>query len=140
MTSVNCSGENKRVHLQMIQGIVNRMGGNLFFLKGWAVTLIIGLFAASIALNGNWYLQPVLVGVFLFFWAFDAYFLSLERCFRDLYDVVRELEDNNIDFSMDISEQKRLAKNTWGSALFSPTLVVFYPLLAIVMIVVINFI
>ena len=30
-------GENKRAHLAMIQCVINRMGGNLFFLKGWAV-------------------------------------------------------------------------------------------------------
>lgn len=138
MTSDCCPGENKRVHLQMIQGVINRMAGNLFFLKGWAVTLIVGLFAASITLSGTWYLQPILVAVFLFFWCFDAYFLSLERCYRDLYDTVREAPDDKIDFSMDISEQKLLAKNTWVSALFSNTLVAFYPLLAAVMIAVIN--
>jgi hypothetical protein len=41
------SGENKRKHLEFIQAIVTRMAGNLFFLKGWAITLIAGLFALA---------------------------------------------------------------------------------------------
>ena len=40
-------GENKRAHLAMIQGVIDRMGGNLFFLRGWSITLLAGLFAVS---------------------------------------------------------------------------------------------
>lgn len=132
-------GDNKRAHLAMIQSVINRMGGNLFFLKGWAVTLIVALFAASISFDGNWYLQPTLVGILLFFWGFDAYFLSLERCYRHLYDIVREKNETDIDFSMDISGLKKYAKNTWIGALLSTTLLAFYPLLGGAMLAIINF-
>ena len=37
--------ENKRKHLEFIQGAINRMAGNLFFLRGWTITLIVALFA-----------------------------------------------------------------------------------------------
>jgi hypothetical protein len=134
------NGENKRTHLEMVQGVIDRMSGNLFFLKGWAVTLVIGLFAASISFNGNWYWQAILAGVLIFFWGFDAYFLSLERCYRDLYDVVRKKNEEDIDFSMNVVDQKKYAKNTWGGALFSRTLLAFYPLLGAVMLVIINLI
>src|SRR3989344_2221744 len=106
-------GENKRAHLSMIQGVINRMGGNLFFLKGWAMTLIVGLFAASISFNGNWYLQPILTGVLFFLWGFDAYFLSLERCYCDLYDAIRKKKEDEIDFLMDGFDFKKYAKNKW---------------------------
>ena len=36
--------ENKRKHLEFIQGAINRMAGNLFFLRGWTITLITALF------------------------------------------------------------------------------------------------
>jgi hypothetical protein len=39
--------ENKRKHLEMIQGVINRMARNLFFLKGWTTTLIAALFALA---------------------------------------------------------------------------------------------
>ncbi len=133
-------GDNKRAHLQMIQGIINRMGGNLFFLKGWAVTLIVALFAASVSFTENWYLQLTLVGVIVFFWCFDAYFLALERCYRDLYNVVRNKNEGEVDFSMDVSDLKKYAKNTWVGALLSITLLAFYPLLGGVMLLIINII
>lgn len=133
-------GENKRSHLQMIQGIINRMGGNLFFLKGWAVTLIVALFTASISFTENMYLQLTLAGVIVFFWCFDAYFLALERCYRDLYDIVRSKNEIDVDFSMDVSDLKKYAKNTWVGAMLSTTLLAFYPLLGSVMLLIINFI
>ena len=39
--------ENKLKHLEMIQGIINRMASNSFALKGWSVTLVAGIFALS---------------------------------------------------------------------------------------------
>ena len=38
--------ENKIKHLEIIQGVINRMAGNSFALKGWAVTLVAGTFPA----------------------------------------------------------------------------------------------
>lgn len=132
--------DNKRIaHLNMIQGAINRMGGNLFFLKGWAVTLIAALFAATLTLNENFYLQLTLAGTILFFWGFDAYFLSLERCYRALFDAVRAKNEEDIDFCMDCSEFKEYAKNTWVSALLSKTLLAFYPLLGATMFTIIYF-
>lgn len=131
------SGDDKRAHLAMIQGVINRMGGNLFFLKGWAVTLIAALFAATISFDGNWYLRGTVAAAIIFFWGFDAYFLSLERCFRDLYDVVRKKNEADVDFSMNCSEFKKFAKNTWLGSFLSPTLLWFYaPLMAAMLVVV----
>ena len=36
---------NKIQHLQMILGIINRMASNSFALKGWTVTLVVGVYA-----------------------------------------------------------------------------------------------
>lgn len=38
---------NKITHLEMVQGIINRMASNSFMLKGWAVTLVAGIFALA---------------------------------------------------------------------------------------------
>lgn len=37
--------DNKLKHLELIQGVINRMASNSFKLKGWAVTLASGIFA-----------------------------------------------------------------------------------------------
>ena len=41
--------EKKMKHLEMIEGVIERMGNNSFQLKGWAVTLValVGALAAQ---------------------------------------------------------------------------------------------
>ena len=39
--------EEKIRHLEMVQGVINRMAGNSFFLKGWMVTLVTAFFSLS---------------------------------------------------------------------------------------------
>src|SRR3989344_411922 len=94
--------EAKIRHLEMIQEIIKRMAGNLFYLKGWSITLIAGAFALAAKDSNSLY---VLLPYFplLMFWGLDAYFLSQERLFRQLYDYVRKKPDGSIDFSMDTS-------------------------------------
>lgn len=37
--------EEKMRHLEMIQNVISRMASNSFLLKGWTVTLVVGLLA-----------------------------------------------------------------------------------------------
>jgi hypothetical protein len=79
--------ENKIKHLEFIQKTINRMAGNLFFLRCWTITLITGLFALSAKEISQNY---ILIAYFLIliFWILDGYFLSQERLFRALYNHV----------------------------------------------------
>jgi len=107
------------------------MAGNLFFLRGWTITLISALLALFIKGSGSSNVIYFLIVLTLVFWILDGYFLSQERLFRDLYNHVRKLKEEDIDFSMDISEYKKLKKNTLIFAMFSITLLIFYlPLIA----------
>lgn len=117
--------ENKIKHLEFIQSAINRMAGNLFFLRGWMITLITGLFALSAKDTTQNY---ILIADFLIliFWILDGYFLSQERLFRALYNHVRMLDEKNIDFSMNTDEFKKVKKNCWLQSTFSLTLLVFY--------------
>ena len=124
--------ENKRKHLEFIQGIISRMAGNLFFLRGWTITLIGALLALFSKNNSPDHVFYFLIVIVLIFWILDGYFLSQERSYRDLYNHVRKLKEEEIDFSMDISEYQKLKKNTLIFAMFSATLLVFYlPLVGI---------
>ena len=124
--------ENKRKHLEFIQAIVSRMAGNLFFLRGWTITLIAALLALFIKGNSSNYVIYFLIILILVFWILDGYFLSQERLFRDLYNHVRKLKEEEIDFSMDTSEYKKYKKNTLIYTMFSPTLLIFYlPLIGV---------
>lgn len=94
--------DKKQTHLQMIQAVVNRLSQNSFLLKGWSVVLVSALFALS-ANNTKVYFIYLAYFPAIVFWILDGYFLKQERLFRGLYDHVRGLEEENIDFSMDTS-------------------------------------
>jgi len=115
---------NRTAHLQMIQAVVNRMSVNSFLLKGWSVVLISALFALAAA---NTKVLFVYLAYFpaIAFWVLDGYFLHQERLFRDLYDLVRSLDEDSIDFSMDTS-QVRSSKNSWSASALSRTLLLFH--------------
>ena len=116
--------EKKQSHLEMIQGIVNRLSQNSFLLKGWNVVLVSALFALA-ANNTKLFFIYLAYFPAIAFWILDGYFLWQERLFRALYDYVRGLEENEIDFSMDTSMVKdRVA--SWGEVVFSKTLLIFH--------------
>lgn len=129
--------DSKLKHLELIQGVIDRMGSNSFRLKGWAVVLVsaILILVAREDAYGLAFIGLVPVGAF---WGLDAYYLRQERLFRSLYDQVRELDAEKIDFSMDTSSftEPRLS---WRSALLSKTLRTFYIAIAIALVVAVAF-
>ena len=101
------------------------MAGNLFFLRGWAISLIAGVLALSTKDINSGYILIAYFLVFIF-WILDGYFLSQERLFRDLYNDVRKLNEDEVDFSMDIRKYKEYCRNSWIRCMFSLTLFWFY--------------
>ena len=127
--------ENKRKHLEFIQEAINRMAGNLFFLRGWTITLIAALFAFFVKDANTDFIFVVYFPVIIF-WILDGYFLSQERLFRALYNHVRKLDEKEIDFSMNTDDYKKDEGNSWICSMFSTTLLFFYlPLVAIMLLV-----
>jgi hypothetical protein len=73
--------------LDHLHAIIERLAGNSFMIKGWAITVASGFLGFSIrdakpaiALIG---LLPTVM-----FWIVDAYYLAGERYFRDRYNDV----------------------------------------------------
>lgn len=130
--------ENKLKHLEFIQTVIDRLSRNSLLLKGWGVTLISALFALA-AKDSN--KQYILLAYFpiLTFWVLSGYYLSQERRFRALYDQVRVLPPDKIDFSMD-TKSLNVGRNTWGQALISRVPLIFYLTLAISVLIVWYFI
>lgn len=124
----------KTKHLEMIQNVISRMGGNLFILKGWTITLIMALLSISVKSFDMVY-AFLAFAIISIFWILDGYFLSMERCYRELYDDVRLKNEKDIDFSMDYSQFMK-QKNTWKKSMFSKTLLIFYGILFLAIIVV----
>lgn len=132
--------DNKLKHLEFIQGNISRMGGNLFYLRGWVITLIAGVLVLLTQIeNGR---LPIIFLAFmtLLFWAYDGYFLSLERKYRKLYNKVRMMKEEDIDFSMSIRDFDKDWDSSMLSCIFSPTLRYFYIPLLLAILYVIFFI
>ena len=68
--------DNKQKHLEFIQNIINRMAGNLFFLRGWTITLIATLLALFTKGNNSNCIIYFLIVIILVLWILDAYFLT----------------------------------------------------------------
>ena len=117
--------ESKLKHLELIQGVVNRLASDSFRIKGWSVVLVAALFVL-LAREGRVGLLFIGLVPTIFFWGLDGYFLWQERLFRALYDHVRGLDESAIDFSMDTRAFGDGWDRTWIGATLSITLALFY--------------
>ena len=115
--------EKKIAHLQFIQEVIKRMAGNSFLIKGWSVTLVSALFVLSSKDKLMFFAFLTYIPIFVF-WLLDGYFLWQERLFRRLYDKVRIIDEDKIDFSMSIEPVSNV--ETWSSACLSKTLLIFH--------------
>lgn len=113
--------EEKIKHLEFIQNIIARLGNNTFILKGWSISVCAALIAFSEKLSFN--IAFFSLSTLLIFWALDGFYLSLERKYRGLYDVVRKLTQT--DFDLDISKFKGKKYNIFSS-IFSMGLMLFH--------------
>ena len=127
--------ENKRSHLEIIQGVIDRLSSNSFMLKGWAVTLIAAVFVLSSQDSNKGYFLIAYFPI-LFFWALDAFYLRTEALYRKLYEKVCRLDETDIDFSMSVDEFKCREKSLVAH-MFSATEIGFYAPLAFLSAVVI---
>ena len=81
--------DHKVEHLKMVQGVVARMAGNSAQMKTWAVSLVTAVVVLSgLSDDPHW-----LIGVggcvpVIAFWAMDARYLHLERCYVKLHDAI----------------------------------------------------
>ena len=105
--------ENKIKHLEMIQGVINRMAlaskdtDKMYFLISYV---------------------PVIV-----FWFLDSYYLLQERLYRDLYNDVRKKSNSEIDFSLNAAGYaKKDYKRTLLGCVISKTELWFYLPLALI--------
>ena len=112
-------------HLKMIQTVINRLNRNSFWVKTLSAVLIVAAMVL-VAIQGKKspvvFLMPLTLAAG--FWILDGYFLWQERLFREVFNEIRVQSDT--DFEMNPLTQKNKPKCSWLSAIFSPTLIIFY--------------
>jgi hypothetical protein len=132
--------EEKMKHLEFIQAIISCMAQNSFMYKGWAITVLVGIFAVSKDLPGYILLLTTIFSL-LAFWMLDGFYLWQERLFRKLY--VGVVNETVPLFSMDTRPYGSGGKmiggvdvESWKSSLLSwSTTWLYIPMLVLATIV-----
>ncbi|MBL7723521.1 MAG: hypothetical protein JNK27_05195 [Chitinophagaceae bacterium] len=127
--------------IDLIQGIIRNMSANSFEVKKWLIGVLTALiiFKNDELLGGNTKFIWLLLIPIICFWYLDAFFLSTEKFYREMYDWVNANRGGTAKYLYDLKEDKRefpdgivtqLRKpenNIWNSA-FSKTVWPFYVL------------
>lgn len=91
--------DEKLKHLEFIHSVINRMAGNAFLLKGWAVTLVSAILAFSIE-KGRPTLALLALAPCALFWFLDAYYTAHEKRYRLLFKEIAGRKPGEVDFDM----------------------------------------
>ena len=97
----------RRHHLDMIQRVVDRLAGNSAQIKTWTIAMLAALLLFSRTMAEGEDRVSVgfaMLALTVVFWALDGYYLKQERLFRRLYDRVRQIDPDLVDYSMDVSD------------------------------------
>ncbi|MDT0644653.1 hypothetical protein RM553_17570 [Zunongwangia sp. F363] len=116
--------DKKFKHLDFIHSTINRMSNNSFLIKGWTISIVSIIFIFSDdEMNGSFLLISTVAVVI--FWYLNGFFLQQERKFRALYNKIRKLNEDDIDFSMS-TEKFKSGKYHLISGIFGKTIWPFY--------------
>ncbi len=85
MTDVSLDSPSAQSYLAILQGVISRMAANSANAKTWCVGLVSAILIIVADKRAPGYVWVALVPSALLFFL-DAYYLGLERLFRDLYN------------------------------------------------------
>ena len=124
--------ESRIRYLEAIQRVIDRLSNTSFILKGWAVSLVAGLMALAASGTNQGYVLIAYIPTVVF-WLLDAYFLMMERQYRDLFK-----ENSDLSQKLECFSIKRQKGNIdlYTRAFFSITMLLTYiPLIAATVII-----
>ena len=73
-------------HLELLQDVINRMASESRALKTWCVTIVAAILFVVARTDASWCVTLLALLPVIAFWVLDAYYLALERVYRDKYD------------------------------------------------------
>ncbi len=140
MTTPELDPEDVRAHLLMMQSVITRMDENRRACKTWALTLVAAIlvvitkFDASASGESFGLLETwIAVVPAAIFWGLDAYYLALERGFRDSYsNFVRRFRSGKLsgDELFEIKADDA-GRRHFLRSLFTMSTLPFYSMLAV---------
>lgn len=134
----NQDREDRRKHLDLLSGAINRMARSSAAAKGWSITLAGAAFGVALV-RQSWPLVALGILVVLSFGLLDARYLDNERRTRSIYDQV--VEDNSVvPLSMKALATSSTKAHWWWPARFrSWSIWYFYGPLALAGVVLLLF-
>ena len=135
--------------LDLIQGVINRMAANSFEVKKWLIGIITAIVVLSKdnLMNGGSQVIWILLLPILSFWYLDAFYLSKEKLFKEMYRWVVNYRNKTEDYLYDLNTMKRICNGTTENLIkkkngilrtaISPSLLPFYliPVACILMLI-----
>jgi hypothetical protein len=112
--------------LDHLQSIIERLAGNSFVIKGWAVTLSSALLGFSVEDSDSAVIAYLAILPTVVFYLLDAYYLALERKFREKYAAAMNEE---FLINMNITASRIMAYQLKNAALVPFTLMPYLTLL-----------
>ena len=88
-------------HLGLIQSVIQRMAGNSVSCKTWCITLVSAILVIVVDKGKSSYALITLIPTLLFF-VLDTYYLSLEKAYRDSYNLFIDKLHNNKIYTQDL--------------------------------------
>jgi len=107
-------------HLDFIQSAIARMGANSFQMKAWNVGLATAAIGFAAAKDSHSRAAVFALAPGFVFWCLDAYYLRLERAFRNLYkDAVAGRVNTYV-------MEPSLTSRMWLTAFFRPSVLLVH--------------
>jgi len=125
--------EIKIKHLELIQGVINRLANNSFLIKGWTITIFLA--GLGFFLNQKLPLALLVIAfVIIIFWFLDAFYLKQEKLYRRLYSDVAKKEQAK-PFDMDISKYNTEISSTLLIMFSYPLYILYLPLIVVLVLI-----
>ena len=120
-------------HLEMLQGVIQRMAENSRSCKLWSITALSAVLFLAARTGVPWYTLIALVPLSLFF-LLDVYYLALERRFRDSYECILEKLRNGTYGPENVYQivPASLSIGILMKCLRSPSVYLYYPLALVI--------
>lgn len=117
-------------YLRMIQDIITRMAHNSFLLKGWTITLMMGVIALAVSGSNKFIFLLAYIPI-VAFWVLDSYYLQMERRYRVLYTQANS--KNDVSFSLKPPDVCQVDKTWFYQSFISfSTMCIYLPLTLLV--------
>ncbi len=94
-------------HLKLIQEVIGRLSGYSNTIKSWTVSLITITVTIGFSISDGDQIKKALLlslGIAILFMVLDMYYYMLEKSYRNLFDFVRKLSEEEIDFRMGVQK------------------------------------